>query len=188
MKHRNLVKPAVAVAALGGLTFTPAAPVLAHAAVHSEAAPEWAAAALDAVNAARAQYGARPVTWNDSLYPGAVQHAQSCTFQHGSPGRYGETLFATTTPGNAADVVRRAVEAWMAQAAGYDYLRPGFSGSTGSFTQVVWKSTTQIAVGFAQCPPNTAIRFPATSYYVVARFSPPGNVTGQFPQNVGTHV
>ncbi len=195
MQSRNLAKHTLVAVVLGGLAFTSAAPAhavapsaTAYAQARQDGRPAWADAALEAVNAARAQYDAAPVTWNDAVYPGAAEHAQSCKFEHGTAGGYGETIFATTRPGTAADVVRQAVQAWMAQAANYDPLKGGSNVGTGSFTQVVWKSTTQIAVGFAQCPPNTALKFPADSYYVVARFTPPGNISGQFWQNVGSHV
>lgn len=51
----------------------------------------------------------------------------------------------------------------------------------------MWKSTAQITVGVARCVAGTI--FPSVpSYFVVARFTPPGNINGQFPQNVGRPV
>ncbi|KAF8888246.1 CAP domain-containing protein [Infundibulicybe gibba] len=63
---------------------------------------------------------------------------------------------------------------------------PGFSSATGHFTQVVWKGTTQVACAVANCGAGTI--FSQASGYVVCRYSPPGNVIGQFPQNVGRPV
>ncbi|VDK64219.1 unnamed protein product [Onchocerca ochengi] len=53
---------------------------------------------------------------------------------------------------------------------------------TGHFTQLVWKSTTQMGVGVAMrrfsghrvnsCQPD----FPSTLIYVVVKYDPPGNI------------
>jgi hypothetical protein len=52
---------------------------------------------------------------------------------------------------------------------------PTFSEQTGHFTQVVWKGTTAVGCGWAQC--NGFV-------LITCRYSPPGNVIGQFAQNV----
>ncbi|WP_328388569.1 CAP domain-containing protein [Nocardia sp. NBC_00416] len=134
-------------------------------------------------NQARAQYGARPLTWSDSLYPATLEWATQCKFQHSQPGgKYGENLYAFggTDTGTA---VKDAVAAWMAEAAEYDYANPVFSSATGHFTQVVWKSTTQVTAAVVSCPAGSI--FPSPSVFVVARYSPPGNFQGQFGENVG---
>nr|WP_232542235.1 CAP family protein [Nocardia bovistercoris] len=140
---------------------------------------------LAAHNSARAKYGAGPLQWSAQLYPNTQQYAQACVFAHSnSGGQYGENLYVSTNP-NAT--IASAVDAWMAEAAQYDYDNPGFSAATGHFTQVVWKNTTQVAVAIASCPAGTI--FPSNaSKFIVARYTPPGNYQGQFPQNVGRPV
>ncbi len=136
-----------------------------------------------AVDKARAGYGADPVTWNSQLYPSTQQYAEACRFEHSNPqGRYGENLYAGT--GNVG--FQDALDAWMEEASKYDYNHPGFSMETGHFTQVVWKNSRQIAVGIASCPAGTV--FPQPSTLIVARFTPPGNVEGRYPENVGRPV
>lgn len=64
----------------------------------------------------------------------------------------------------------------------YSYNNPTFSGSTGHFTQVVWKNCSEIGIGVANRNGTT---------YVVCNYNPHGNVMGQFAQNVlkpGTQV
>ncbi|WP_280272963.1 CAP family protein [Nocardia wallacei] len=137
-------------------------------------------------NKYRAQYGARPLTWSDALYPAALEWAGQCKFQHSQAGgKYGENLYAFggTDTGAAID---QAMKAWMAEAAKYNYANPVFSGATGHFTQVVWKSTTQVAAAVVKCPADTIFSQP--SVFVVARYSPPGNYQGKFQQNVGRRV
>jgi uncharacterized protein YkwD len=142
---------------------------------------------LASANAARAKYGARPLTWNGSLYPAANEHARSCKFQHSNAqGGYGENLYVVSGSPGLKTAITSAFNAWMAEASKYNYNNPGFSGATGHFTQVVWKSTTQITLSVSRCAANTI--FPMASTYVVARFTPPGNYMGQFPQNVGRPI
>lgn len=145
----------------------------------------WSDQVVSLHNQARARYGARPVTWNSGLYSSTVSYAQACKFVHSdSQGKYGENLYAGT--GNPGPGIADAVQSWMSEASKYDYSKPGFSAATGHFTQVVWKSTTQVTCALANCPANTI--FPAPSHYIVCRYTPPGNYQGQFPQNVGRPV
>jgi hypothetical protein len=65
---------------------------------------------------------------------------------------------------------------WYEEADKYRHANPGFSTGTGHFTQVVWASTTEMGAGKASS--STGAQF------VVVRYTPPGNVMGQFPDNV----
>ena len=63
----------------------------------------------------------------------------------------------------------------------YNYDIPGFGQTSGQFTQLVWKSTTD--VGCARCGakvPNS----PKTETYVVCKYKPQGNIRGDYPTNV----
>lgn len=62
----------------------------------------------------------------------------------------------------------------------YDWNNPVFSMKTGHFTQVVWKSSIEIGVGIATYPDQ---RY-AHRTVVCISYRPPGNVEGQFRQNV----
>lgn len=147
----------------------------------------WSDQVLAAHNAVRAQYGAGPLTWSSELYPGVLRQALSCRFpQHDSTARYGENLYAARNTGVG---INEAVASWMSETARYDYADPGFSPSTGRFTQVVWKSTTQVAAAVTTCPPNTVIPgYPGNATYIVARYAPPGNFPDLFRENVAGPV
>ncbi len=41
------------------------------------------------------------------------------------------------------------VEMWYYEINFYNYNKPGFSGATGHFTQLIWKSTTSLGCGIA---------------------------------------
>ena len=65
---------------------------------------------------------------------------------------------------------------WYEEQDKYRYNTPGFSSSTGHFTQIVWVGSRELGAGKAVS--STGAQF------VVARYQPPGNVVGQFPDNV----
>ena len=61
--------------------------------------------------------------------------------------RYGENVFSVSdTSYTPHDVVL----SWYIEKENYDYDNPEFSINTGHFSQVIWKNTTQIGVGFVR--------------------------------------
>lgn len=141
------------------------------------AGPSGDAAALVAAhNRYRAQHCAQPLTWSPKLAQVAQQWAnnlrdQGCAFDH-SGGSYGENLAAGTTGAMDPEAV---VAMWYDEVKGYSFQQPGFSMQTGHFTQVVWRSTTQVGCGMAQCKGNDIW---------VCEYDPPGNWEGQYKQQV----
>ena len=65
---------------------------------------------------------------------------------------------------------------WYEEEGKYSYKNASFSSGTGHFTQVVWAGSLQIGVGKAVSKSG--------AQFVVARYSPAGNVRGQFVENV----
>lgn len=127
-------------------------------------------------NKVRAQHCAAPLTWSTKLAQVAQQWAntlrdQGCKFGH-SGGSYGENLAAGTTGAMDPEAV---VAMWYDEVKGYSFQQPGFSMQTGHFTQVVWRSTTQVGCGMAQCNGNDIW---------VCEYDPPGNWEGQYKQQV----
>ncbi|KAK7462263.1 hypothetical protein VKT23_007864 [Stygiomarasmius scandens] len=138
--------------------------------------------ALDLHNNARAQFGAAALTWNGNILGQVQDHANKCVFEHSGDSGVGENIAAGTGDFTMAN----AMDSWMSEASQYDYNNPGFSEATGHFTQVVWKGTTQVACAIASCGAGTI--FDQASHFVVCQYTPPGNVIGQFEQNVGRPV
>ncbi|KAI2511894.1 Extracellular protein [Fragilaria crotonensis] len=130
-------------------------------------------AALDRHNALRAHHGAPPLAWSDDCARNAQKAANYCQsvghLEHSNHPNQGQNLYSSSNRANPVDATQR----WYNEVASYDYNNPRFSMSTGHFTQLVWKSTTH--VGIAVSPDGK---------YLAANYSPSGNVTGRFRENV----
>lgn len=128
---------------------------------------------LNQHNSYRAQHCAPALAWSAELAASAQKWAEQCWIGHDkSRGRVGENL-----AWSGDRTAKSAVDAWYQEVDEYNYARPGFAASTGHFTQMVWKNTTQIGCGVAQC-------YLGSVRLWVCRYSPQGNWAGQFPQNV----
>lgn len=135
-----------------------------------------AQAFITAHNQRRAQHCAAPLEWSPTLAKVAQQWAnslrdQGCKFGH-SGGQYGENLAAGTTGALPPEAV---VAMWYDEVKGYSFKQPGFSMQTGHFTQVVWRGTTKVGCGLAQCGGNDIW---------VCEYDAPGNWEGQYREQV----
>ncbi|CDO93498.1 unnamed protein product [Kluyveromyces dobzhanskii CBS 2104] len=128
---------------------------------------------LEVHNSLRAIHQATSLAWAPELASKAQSFANDyiCNGQlEHSTLRYGENLalgFNTSA----------AVLAWYNEVKLYDFNNPTFAADTGHFTQLVWKNSSSLGCAFVRC---------AQYYgqYTVCEYDPPGNVIGQFEQNV----
>jgi uncharacterized protein YkwD len=139
-------------------------------------APSDARAFVDAHTRVRERHCAPPLRWSKTLEAEAkrwAQHLRSkgCALEH-SRGRYGENLAGGTHGSLDAAAV---VDMWAGEGARYDFRRGGFSMSTGHFTQVVWRGTSELGCARASCGGIDVF---------VCEYDPPGNVEGQYRDNV----
>ncbi|CCC67493.1 hypothetical protein NCAS_0A09350 [Naumovozyma castellii] len=115
-----------------------------------------------------------PLTWSEEL----AQYAQAYADNHyncdgqliHSGGPYGENLAAGYT-------LLGSVDAWYNEISEYDYSNPGFSESTGHFTQLVWKDTSQVGCAIKSC--NNA-----WGTYLICSYNSAGNFDGEYEANV----
>ena len=137
--------------------------------------------ALHCHNDYRTKHHAPPLTINKELSSIAQQYADHLAkndiFEH-SDNKYkgnplGENLYMCS---GTAITGKAMTSSWYNEIKDYDFTKPGFSMQTGHFTQVIWKSTTQMGIGYAQSESG--------NYYGVANYYPAGNFTGEFKQNV----
>ena len=133
--------------------------------------------ALAAHNKLRALHHAPKLAWDDKLENYAIRYANKCKFKHSSS-PYGENL------ARGYPTVTRAINKWYAEQAEYSYDNPGFSKSTGHFTQLIWKSSKKLGCGYVSCDGKNGIY----GKYLVCEYSPAGNVVneGFFDRNVAS--
>jgi uncharacterized protein YkwD len=150
-------------------------------------------ASLSKHNGHRSTHRSPALTSSSSLNNSAQNWAQylatNGVFQHSSASQRnnaGENLYVYYTTASSVDSTNlgnMAVKSWYDEVSKYDYNNPGFSSATGHFTQVVWKSSTQLGCGAAKGV-KTLNGTKYNAFYVVCHYSPAGNVQGQFPANV----
>ncbi|KAF8714012.1 hypothetical protein HU200_028003 [Digitaria exilis] len=137
---------------------------------------------VDLHNAARAEVGVGEVTWDDTVAAFAQSWAEhlagdgGCGLQHSSGSGYGENLYG----GPGGDwTAEGAVGLWVAEKQWYDHDSNTCSAPEGDtclhYTQVVWRDSTTIGCGRAECGGD------AGGVIISCNYNPPGNFEGQSP-------
>ncbi|KAK7027950.1 Transcription factor [Paramarasmius palmivorus] len=133
-------------------------------------ADQW----LSGHNTIRGQHHAEPLTWNPDLASAAQNWANQCNFTN-SGGPYGENL----AWGTGSIGIPAVIKLWADSEKSYDPSNPQYS----TWTQMVWKSSKELGCAQATCPVGGETTS-ATATFFVCEYSPPGNVIGQFGDNV----
>ncbi|KAI8084979.1 CAP domain-containing protein [Halteromyces radiatus] len=121
-------------------------------------------------NTRRAKHRVSDLTWNQDAANFADSWVKRCSFQHSQNHKYGENIAWGYFTWD------QVMKAWADdEEPKYNFQHGDFSEATGHFTQVVWKSTTSVG-----CAVNHCLGIPFYS----CNYVPPGNVVGQFQQNV----
>lgn len=103
----------------------------------------------------------------------AEKLTKSGSFMHSESKEIGECLafsFGLDLSG------RDAVDTWYDEIVDYDYEYPGYTSHTANFTQVVWAGSKEFGMGKAIGDDGSCV--------VVGRYYPPGNIVGDFQENV----
>ncbi len=132
---------------------------------------DLAQVALDKHNQLRAKHCVPPLAWSAQLAATAQQWANACDFRHSNNG-LGENLAMGTSGAFPPDV---QIQSWYDEMDKYDFAAGRFISGTGHFTQVIWRSTTEVGCGVATCGGEDML---------VCNYSPPGNFRGEFQANV----
>ncbi|CBX90134.1 hypothetical protein LEMA_P062600.1 [Plenodomus lingam JN3] len=133
---------------------------------------------LDVTNTYRKQHNATALGWNSTLADYAADWSEDCEFKH-SGGPYGENL------ASGYSNVTESIVGWGEEREEYNFNGGQFSSSTGHFTQLVWKNTTQVGCSRTQCNAGQqGGEGDAPGWYLVCEYSPAGNVIGAFGDNV----
>ncbi len=127
-----------------------------------------------------------PLSWDTTIASGAQAWADGCSHEHsGAPG-LGENLYYSA---GGAPTPATAVASWESESVDYTYAAIGDpvnnQSAIGHYTQLVWANTSLVGCGSTHCTTNTPFPgFPEWDF-IVCRYSPPGNFTGQFPYVAG---
>lgn len=116
-------------------------------------------AGLDATNNYRRQHNAPALEWDASITAQAAAYIAACPMGHSGAAGFGENLAW------GYDSPSAAVKAWFDEVSAYNFAAGGFSGSTGHFTQLVWRDTASVG-----CAVNKACSMPT----YICQYSPPG--------------
>ncbi|OAQ96839.1 hypothetical protein LLEC1_03878 [Akanthomyces lecanii] len=128
---------------------------------------------LQTTNWYRSQHSAEPVSWDQDLADYATNHANTCTNGH-SGGPHGENIASGDTWLNWANLFGN-------ERVLFDFDNGMPNGDTGHFTQLVWKSTSRMGCGWAQCPSPVG-------HFVVCSYEKPGNMGSEVRENVGHQI
>ncbi len=147
--------------------------VLALVLVHPSHAQNSQQDYLDVHNAARAEVGVEPMTWDDNVAAYAMDYATQrsgdCNTVH-SNAPYGENLAAGSGDFTATD----AVNMWVGEKSNYDHNSNScVGGECGHYTQVVWRDSVTVGCARVQCNNGW--------WFVSCNYSPQGNIIGNRP-------
>lgn len=134
--------------------------------------------ALNAVNALRKEHQANNVTYDDTLAKGAQSWADSLAKSgilfHSNDPAYGENLAQVGAVNNQTRVIVESVKLWASERNNFTYGTKKVTSGL-HFTALVWLNSKRIGLGIAKGTRGS---------FVVMRFTPPGNIDGQYIQNV----
>ena len=142
------------------------------------------AAMIAAHNQWRSKTGVPGLKWSAELAEAAHEWAahlaeSTCTPGH-SNGKYGENVYmaspVTSSDGSTKmqDItVQNVVDAWGNEIKDYDHEDNTCHFVCGHYTQVVWKTTTEVGCGMATCEDNSQIW--------ICQYTPAGNMVGEKP-------
>ncbi len=151
----------------------------------SSGEPAELAGIVDAHNAVRRMVQTSPalgdLVWDDTLAATARAWVAMCRDQDAPTGlidhnpnrgqNVGENVFGSSG-GATGD---QAVASWAGERSNYDYSTNTCNGICGHYTQIVWRSTTNVGCAIGSCAGLTF----GTS--IVCDYSPAGNVGSQKP-------
>jgi len=146
---------------------------------------------LDSVNVFRARHGVEPLTLDPDLVKYAKNRAKVVSTYDGldenhagnKGSGYGENMSLQMTMSDQPAPTTVASSSWYGEIVDYDFAdAKSYAGQvTGHFTQLVWKGSTKFGAArvFGKGPEYYET-------YIVANFSPAGNMGGEYATNVVT--
>ncbi|XP_025202336.1 uncharacterized protein LOC112599595 isoform X1 [Melanaphis sacchari] len=126
----------------------------------------------------RLKHGSGPLTLNKMLCRNALTWAKTLAkddkFIHQPDNPFGENLFSIWSSNQVT--ARDAICNWYKAGKDYDYSREPRIIKSGQFTQLVWKGSHSMGIAMVKGKSGRIV--------IVANYNPPGNIMGQFMDNV----
>ena len=134
------------------------------------------------VNKYRRLHGCPDMTWNDTISifsnSWATYLATNSLFEHSTNKTYGENLaYFQGYENEVMALTKKSIDLWYDEIKLYDFNNPGYSSQTGHFTALIWKSSKEMGFGYAYNETTKVVD-------VAQNISPPGNISGQYAENV----
>lgn len=135
-------------------------------------------AVLSYHNEVRASVNVPPLAWSKELAQHATNWsanlaAHGCAMEHSQDSNYGENLYMGASS-EGHDAVVLAAKAWESEKINYsgEPLKKAYLSQAGHYTQMVWRTTTQLGCAKVSCGDNLI---------VVCNYAPAGNIMGKKP-------
>ncbi|XP_052806912.1 uncharacterized protein LOC128236099 [Mya arenaria] len=138
---------------------------------------------LVAHNECRKLHGSREVVKSKSLSRDAQRWAEAVAArgyaQYSDTSDRGENILVLDLESEINLTGNDVVHTWYRESKNYSYYQNCWQRGTSNFTQLIWKSTTEIGVGISKFPYHDTL-------VVVVQYSPPGNhnIPKEFQENV----
>lgn len=134
------------------------------------------------VNQYRALHNSPPLVWDNTIAGFADNWSsfllKNSAFYHSNNTMYGENLAYfqgyTATP---VELILKSIDLWYDEIRMYDFNVSQYTSGTGHFTCLVWKASRSHGFGYSY---NTTTK----EVIVSMNTSPPGNIIGEFKENV----
>jgi hypothetical protein len=136
----------------------------------------------DYINQYRSLHDSPPLTWDDQIASFADNWSsyllKNNGFYHSNNKLYGENLaYFQGYNATPVELIKKSIDLWYAEISMYDFNASQYTSGTGHFTCLVWKASRLHGFGYSY---NTTTK----EVVISMNTSPPGNIIGQFKENV----
>ena len=136
----------------------------------------------DHVNKYRALHGSPPLTWDDQIASFADSWSgfllKNNGFYHSNSKLYGENLaYFQGYNATPIELIKKSIDLWYDEIRLYDFNASQYTTGTGHFTCLIWKASRLHGFGYSY---NTTTK----EVIISMNTSPPGNIIGEFKDNV----
>jgi hypothetical protein len=136
----------------------------------------------DYVNQYRALHNAPPLIWDEQIASFADNWSayllKNNGFYHSNNKLYGENLaYFQGYNATPIELIKKSIDLWYEEIRMYDFNASQYTSGTGHFTCLVWKASRMHGFGYSY---NTTTK----EVVISMNTSPPGNIIGQFKENV----